>query len=180
MSIRVATTRKPQISFNFDDTINCTLILEKTNLEQFNDIKEGKLYDIEIKEHKNKRSLSQNAYLWKLINLLADKLNIARTTMYQAYVKEFGKYQIVAINRNAYAEFERVWCASGLGNQCQIIEEKSTDKSFVVMCFYGSSQYDTQEMSKLVDAVIQDCEAEGIPTLTKEEIMRLENENDRR
>ena len=39
---------------------------------------EDKLKLFDVSEHKEKRSLSQNAYFWKLCSLLADKLNLSK------------------------------------------------------------------------------------------------------
>ena len=38
--------------------------------------KRDKLF--EIKEHKEKRTLTQNAYMWSLINELANKMNLSK------------------------------------------------------------------------------------------------------
>ena len=43
-----------------------------------------KLYDIKIEEHKEKRSLNANSYLWVLCTKIADKL----TTGYNPVTKE--------------------------------------------------------------------------------------------
>lgn len=38
--------------------------------------------------------------------------------------------------------------------------------------FYGSSHYDTAQMSRLIDVVIKECEEQGIQTETKDEILK--------
>jgi hypothetical protein len=38
------------------------------------------------------------------------------------------------------------------------------------MAYYGSSSYDTAEMSRLIDLVVQDCKALDIETDTPEQI----------
>ena len=39
-------------------------------------LKAGKTYDVDIKEHREKRSLDANAYFWVLVDRLAEKLRI--------------------------------------------------------------------------------------------------------
>lgn len=36
----------------------------------------------EIKEHKEKRTLTQNSYMWSLINELANKMNLSKDDTY--------------------------------------------------------------------------------------------------
>ena len=42
-----------------------------------------------------------------------------------------------------------------------------------VRVYYGSSTYDTAQMSALLDSLIQDAEALGIPTITPKEEERM-------
>ena len=53
-------------------------------------LKEGKSYDVEIKEHREKRSLDSNAYAWVLIDRLAEKLHIPKTEVYRRYIRGIG------------------------------------------------------------------------------------------
>ena len=43
-----------------------------------------------------------------------------------------------------------------------------------VVFSYGSSTYDTAQMSRLIDNIVQDCKAVGIETLTPSELAKLE------
>ena len=43
-------------------------------------LKPGKVYDVEIKEHREKRSLDANAYFWVLVDRLAETLIIGKET----------------------------------------------------------------------------------------------------
>lgn len=42
-----------------------------------------------------------------------------------------------------------------------------------VTVWYGSSTYDTEQMSRLIDAVVEDCKAVGIETMTPAELDAL-------
>lgn len=41
--------------------------------------------------------------------------------------------------------------------------------------YYGSSCYNSKQMARLIDAVLQDCEAGGIETMPRKEIDSLVN-----
>lgn len=121
----------------------------------------------EIKEYKQKRSLSQNAYAWKLINELANKIGMSKEEMYMKMLKAYGQSEIISmlstINPKGYFKyFEEI--GTGIVN----------NKEFTHYRIYkGSSEYDTLEMKYLLDGIIQECENVGIPTLTQSEIERM-------
>ena len=121
----------------------------------------------ELKEFKPHRSLSQNAYAWKLINELANKMNISKDDMYLKMLKDYGQSEMVSmlstINPNGYFKyFQEI--GKGIVN----------DKEFThYRIFKGSSEFDSREMSIFIDGIIQECENVGIPTLTQSEIERM-------
>jgi len=121
----------------------------------------------EIKEFKQHRSLSQNAYAWKLINELANKMSMSKEDMYMKILKDYGQSEIVSmlssINPNGYFKYFEV-IGTGIVN----------NKEFTHYRIYkGSSEYTSLEMKYLLDGIIQECESVGIPTLTQTEIERL-------
>ena len=121
----------------------------------------------EIKEFKEHSTLSQNAYAWKLITELANKLNISKEDMYMQMLKDYGQSEIISmlssINPNGYFKyFESI--GTGVVN----------NKEFTHYRIYkGSSEYNTIEMKYLLDGIIQECENVGIPTLTINEIQNM-------
>lgn len=61
---------------------------------------------------------------------------------------------------------------NGLGWQTDTIPSKLEGCTNVVL-YYGSSTYDTEQMSRLIDIVVQDCKALGIETKTPDEIANM-------
>ena len=121
----------------------------------------------EIKEHKEHRTLSQNAYVWKLINEIANKVNKTKEEVYLQMLKDYGQSEVVSmlssINPNGYFKyFEPI--GTGIVNEKEFTHYK---------IFKGSSEYTTVEMKYLIDGVIQECENLDIPTLTKEQIEKM-------
>ena len=45
-----------------------------------------------------------------------------------------------------------------------------------VVLYYGSSTYDSAQMSRLIDLVVQECQAQGIETKTPEELALLKED----
>ena len=49
-----------------------------------------RLYDMDVKEHRKKRSLDANAMLWSLINQMSAVLRIPPDEIYQGYIPDVG------------------------------------------------------------------------------------------
>lgn len=124
-----------------------------------------KLY--EIKEYKQKRSLNANAYMWVLINEIANKLHLSKEEVYLNMLKNYGQSTIISllssIDYNGYFKYYEVIGSSVLNN-----------KEFLhIKLFKGSSEYNTLEMSILIDGVVQECTNLGIATISNDELERL-------
>ncbi len=136
--------------------------------------KKDRAYDLIIKEHRKKRSLDANAYAWTLINRLADVLRISPVEVYQqAIINIGGNYEIIPIKEEAAAKFKEVWQKQGLGWPVFDMGASKLQGYRNLRAYYGSSTYDTRQMSQLIDNIVQDCKALGIETKPDEEIASL-------
>lgn len=127
-------------------------------------------YIITIKKASKLRSLDANAYFWVLLGKLAEKRDLPGTTeLYRDYIVEVGVRDVFCMKEKAAERFCKTWGKGHLGN----IAIKGASKipgCVTVMAYYGSSTYDTAEMSRLIDIVVQDCKALDIETDTPEQI----------
>lgn len=170
-------TNKPSVTFNLDGTANITLKVAKKVVESVDNIKTEQLF-ITIKEYRQKRSLSQNAYMWVLLNKLAEKLNDTAENIYRQFIQDYGVKDYVLIQDQAIEELQNRWEKKGMGWFTKVMRKGKIDGTTTMILYYGSSSYNSKEMSRLVDAVIEECENQNIPTLTMKEFMSLQNEND--
>ncbi len=132
-----------------------------------------KTYDLTIKEHRNKRSLDANAYFWVLCDKLAEKLNIAKVDIYRDLIKNIGgNNQIVCVPEKAVDKLISGWEHNGIGWLTETTTSK-LDGCVNVILYYGSSTYDTAQMSRLINLVVQECKQQEIETLTPQELERL-------
>jgi len=126
----------------------------------------------EVKEHKKKRSLNANAYCWVLIGKIADVIGATKEEVYKDYIHLKGIYRVITIDKKAASTFIRVWQERGLGWVCDTSETKNED--FIdVVAYYGTSSYNTQQMARFIDFVVEEAKALDIETLTPDEIERL-------
>lgn len=136
-----------------------------------------KLYDLEIREHRKKRSLDANAYCWTLINKLAGALRLPPVEIYRQAIQNVGgNYEVIPIKEDAAEHFKRVWQAQGLGWPCVDMGKSKLDGYRNLRAYYGSSTYDTRQMSQLIDNLVQDCKALDIETLPPDKLALLVEE----
>ena len=121
----------------------------------------------EVKEHKEKRTLTQNAYMWSLINEIANKMRLSKEDTYIKMLKDYSQVAKVTVRADIevsrffkYYEFERVTQINGVNFNIYKVYE-------------GSSKMDKNEFRVLLDGVIQEAQQLGICTLTPNEIERL-------
>lgn len=136
-------------------------------------IKEGKKYDLDIKEDKGKRTMDANAYMWVLLDKLAKKLSTTKHELYIEFVKRVGCSEIVPIKDVALTEYIRKWNSIGLGWFCEVMRESKFEGFTTVMCYYGTSVYNSVDMWRLTNEIIDECKPLGIETKTPKELESL-------
>lgn len=124
-----------------------------------------KLYEIE--EKKNKRSLTQNSYYWALLNQLAGVMRIDNLALHFLMLQRYGVYEVISVRSeidvHGYFKYYK-----------EIGHGTVNGRGFThYKIFKGSSQMDSKEFTILLDGLISECEEQGIPTLTREEISKL-------
>lgn len=134
--------------------------------------KQDKSKQYEIKEVKKARSLDSNAYCWVLLGKLQDKLYIPKEDIYKALIKEIGSYEVIPVKNEAIERFRQAWSKNGLGWITDVTKSKLEGFTNVI-AYYGSSSYNTEEMSRLIDSIVQECRQQGIETKSKSEIDSL-------
>ena len=124
-----------------------------------------KLY--EIKEKKSKRSLTANAYYWSLLNQLASVMRLSSDKLHFMMLKRYGVCEVVSVRSDIKVD--------GYFRYYEEIGKSDLDgKEFTHYKIYkGSSQMDSKEFSALLDGLISECEDQGIPTLTPDEVAKL-------
>ena len=142
--------------------------------ELFDDLA-GKDVNIEIKKHSKRRSLDANAYCWVLIDKIAEKTGEKKKDVYRQAIKEIGGVSdTVCVLDKAVDRLRENWERNGIGWQTDTLASKRPGCTNVVL-YYGSSVFDSKQMAQLIDSLVQDAEALGIPTLTEEQATALAN-----
>lgn len=158
-----------RIAMTMNGDCEITFISHGNTARSLETLGEGELL-VSVKKWREKRSLSQNSYLWVLIGDIGKKLTIPKEDVYKSYIRDYGQFEMIELPSEAVKRFSTEWSKKGIGWFVDVI---SNGERAQIAAYYGSSSYDTSEMSKVLDAVIRDCEEMGIPTLTEEQIKNL-------
>lgn len=138
-----------------------------------------KLYDLEVKEHREKRSLDANAYAWVLIHKLAAAMRIKPLEVYREAVLNVGdNYTPMCVRDQDVDRHRRIWEANGDGWQCIDRGPSNVPGCRTIFAYYGSHVFDTKQMSRLIDGLIQDCKALDIETLPPDKLAVMVGEWD--
>lgn len=139
-------------------------------MDQFTDCE----LELTIKKYRKRRSRDANAYCWVLLDKLSEALNLSREEIYrQAVLNIGGVSEIVCVRTEAVDKLCDNWRAHGIGWQTDTMPSKLPGCTNVIL-YYGSSTYDTKQMSALIDLLVQECRQLGIETMTPDEIASLE------
>lgn len=140
----------------------------------------GSDIDLDVKKHRQKRSLNANSYERVLEGRIADALDSSKTEIHNLMLSRYGQYQtdkdgnivylLVPESVNVDKEEELHLKPTGHG------EIKNGTQYFWYIQMKPSHEYNTQEMAKLIDGVVSECKELGIETLSEDEIRRLESE----
>jgi hypothetical protein len=135
------------------------------------ELREGSI-SLECKKWKQKRSLDANAYMWVLVDKIAQATRQKPVDIYRQAIKEVpGASTIVCVHNKAKDVLMQQWQAKGLGWQVYDMgEAKNIADCSVLKLYYGSSTYDTSQMSFLIDSICESARELGIETLTPFEL----------
>ena len=130
-------------------------------------------YTLEIKQFRKKRSLDANQKLWALINEMSTIIKLTPEEIYQGYIPDVGNnFRVFPVKPEEINEFAYDWCNGHIG---RMVEDMGPCRKRDLMgyhnlrCYKGSSEYDTQTFSRLLELVMQDCRQLGIETMSERE-----------
>ena len=148
--------------------------LNKYDLERAKAYNEKDLAGYTIEVVKQKRSNDQNRYMWELISQIADRSGLRPNDIYRHAIREAGTYIDVKLTRDAYESFKKMWADRGIGWWVEIVDEGFN--GMICRCYCGTSGYNSVEMSKLIDWVVDEARWHDIDTETPEQIARRKAE----
>ena len=148
---------------------NITVTVSGDMSEAYDELKDGAV-EFEIRKARKHRSIEANRYCWMLVDQIAAKTRIRKSEVYRNAIREIGGVsRDLMMKAEAVPLFRTEWEAAGLGNQVELVDVEPETGYASLRVYFGSSTYDTRQMGALLDSLIQDAEALGIPTISAAE-----------
>ena len=133
------------------------------NVDLINQLDKDKWFDIELKEHKSKRSLEQNKFFWQLLAEIDNRINgtnIELNTYVYLLEKANTKYTYIATLPEAEDDLRKSFRAIKFIKKMEVNGKELN----MYKVFYGSSTMNTQEMAMLIEEAIRLAIKVGVPT----------------
>ena len=139
----------------------------------------GKRITVEIK--RERRSNDAKSYAWVLCHAIAKKLatghvRASAVDVYRKAISECGYCTILPIKKTAVDHFKHIWSAHGIGWIVEELGESKIPGYVNIAAYHGSSTYDTAEMARLIDGLIDEAKALGVETLPPSELAKMKEE----
>jgi hypothetical protein len=143
---------------------NITFALQKgEDARQLYDNLHDKELELTIKKYYPKRSLQANRYCWKLITEISSILRTTNEEIYLDMLIKYGQTDIIQLSKgidvSRYVDYYR------------LLEADLDTNTYLIAI--GSSKYNSSEMSRLIEGIVDDAKSLGIQTETPNEIARM-------
>lgn len=162
-------TRKPEISVEVD--------AKPEDLEKM----QNKKLAIELKAYRKKRSLDANAYYWVLCTKIADAIGQSMSWVHNDMLRKYGQIELID-GQAVYLILPDSESAEKCAYEAQTYHIKPTSQVKLgrdgemyrtYMMLKGSHEYDTKEMSVLINGIVQEASDLGIETMTPDQIKEM-------
>lgn len=136
---------------------------ESIILEALGKLKNHKKLNISVAAYRGKRSLDANATLWFCLGKIAAALGADKWDIYLEALKRYGKFTHIVVKEQAVAEVRKQWReCEDMGKAWVIGEQGKPVEGVQMLCYYGSSTYNTEEFSHLLNGVISEMVEMGL------------------
>lgn len=124
-------------------------------------------YEVTDARPKRRRSLTQNAYYWVMLNKLAAKLRMSDSEVHKNMLRDYGVCDVFSILDDIPID--------GYFKYYDVVGHGWANGRYFkhVKVYKGSSQMTSAEFSRLIDGMREECQIQGIDVMTPEEISSM-------
>ena len=142
----------------------------------FDELKDKEV-NVEIKKASKKRSKTANDFCWAMCTDIGNAIRppIPKEEVYRRAIRDVGRYSMMLMEEKAVETFQKIWGGRGIGWFAEVVDDsKKNPGCKIVFAYYGTSTYDVQEMSRVLDYLKQDMDSMGLKIpVSKEEEERM-------
>lgn len=139
--------------FSFATTTKPNII--EAQMEKIND----KPLEIKALPKSKHRSLDANKLLWASLGELAKARNEDNWSLYLEMLRKYGEFTYICVKPNAVESVKKQWRETQEVGKVNINGEEAVQ----LLCFFGSSTYDTVQFKRLLDGLFNEMAQEGLP-----------------
>ena len=164
------------------------MIATRSPLQEIYDRLKDKDCEITIQKFSQKRSRTANAFCWALCSDIGKAMTppMDKEEVYRRAIRAAGVFETYSVKETAVEDVKRRWALNGSGWFVDVVDNDWFKGMKMLHVYYGTSTYTADEMSKLIDWLVDEAEQMEIPIpLSKAEQERLiekwgvrEKEND--
>ena len=148
-------------------TLTLTVNEEAAAKNLYDELNGEEKLSVKIDKYREKRSLNANAYAWKLMTEIANRVRTSKDEVYLEMLKRYGQSEIISVLAHIPIKEYVKYCE-------EAGESKLNGKLFKHYKVYkGSSEFDSREMSIFIDGIVSEAKELEIQTMTPNEVERL-------
>ena len=152
------------------ETVISFTVNEKSALHEVDKIKNCEKLQIKAVKHRERRSLDANAYAWVLMQKIAEATDTDKWSVYLRCLQDYSRaFSHVIVKPEAVNRMKELY------RTCVDLGEITVNgrTGHQLQAYYGSSCFDTKEMSVFIDGIVRECKDLNIETLPPEELERM-------
>ena len=141
---------------------------ESSSINEIAKLRECEKVTIKMTKHRNRRSRDANALLWVCLGKIAEVLRADKWDIYLQMLKRYGKFTDICVHPSVVDDMKLQW------RECEVVGEMKVNgqEAVQMLCYFGSSTYNTKEFSVLLDGVISEMKEMGIEAPASEDMRR--------
>lgn len=143
---------------------------EQSAVSEIDSIKDCEKLRLTADKYRQKRSLDANAYAWVLMQRIAEAVNTDKWSVYLRCLQDYSRaFTHVIVKPKAVDMMKELYrTCIDLG---EVTVNGTTGHQLQV--YYGSSTFDTKQMSVFIDGIVRECKELGIETMPPAELERM-------
>ncbi len=148
-----------------EGTQNITVTVEADFGPAFEQMRKAAV-EVEIRPCRRGRSPDANDFCWALCRDIGNALRppLPKEEVYRHAIRAVGSYFAVPIRLDELELFQARWQRNGIGWFAEVADSARGLPGYVkVFAYCGSSSYDTREMSRLLEYLLEDARAMRLP-----------------
>ena len=141
-------SRKWEVTFEINEDITASI-----------DKIRDKMLNLTAKIHREKRSLDANAYAWVLMQKIAEAIHTDKWFVYLMMLERYSPvFTHIIVRPEAVERVMGEWRTVKVLGPIQV----NGSSGIQLQCYFGSSTFDSKEMSSFIDGIVSECKEMGI------------------